>query len=153
MTVSLRSTIVLCLIAVSAVAATARAGSRPAVNVSRGQLALHGYDPVAYFTEGRPIEGTGSFEHRWNGAVWRFATAQNRDVFAKDPARYAPEFGGYCAWAVSRGYTARVDPSAWRIVDGRLYLNYSKRVQKLWEEDVPGNIAKGRRNWPGVLEK
>jgi hypothetical protein len=64
-----------------------------------------------------------------------------------------PEFGGYCAYAVSRGYTADIDPNAWRIIDGRLYLNYSKRVQKLWEEDVPGNIAKGRQNWPGVLAK
>ena len=79
--------------------------------------------------------------------------AANREQFAKDPARYAPEFGGYCAYAVSRGYTANIDPNAWRIVDGRLYLNYSKRVQKLWEEDVPGNIAKGRQNWPGVLAK
>lgn len=153
MTIHLRSTIVLCLIAFGAVATAARAGSEPAVNVSRGQLALHGHDAVAYFTDGRPARGTASFEHRWNGAVWRFATAANRDVFAKDPARYAPEFGGYCAYAVSRGYTADVDPNAWRIVDGRLFLNYSKRVQRLWEADIPGNIAKGRASWPGVLEK
>ena len=153
MTIHLRSTIVLCLIAFGAVATAVRAGSQPAVNVSRGQLALHGYDAVAYFTDGRPARGTAGFEHRWNGAVWRFATAANRDVFAKDPARYAPEFGGYCAYAVSRGYTADVDPSAWRIVDGRLYLNYSKRVQRLWEADIPGNIAKGRAKWPGVLQQ
>ena len=153
MTIRLRSTIVLCLIALGAVAAAALAGPQPPVNVSRGELALRGFDAVAYFTDSRPIEGSTAFEHRWNGAVWRFATAANRDAFAKDPGRYAPEFGGYCAWAVSRGYTADVDPNAWRIVDGRLYLNYSKRVQRTWEEDVTGNIAKGRRNWPGVLAK
>jgi hypothetical protein len=135
----------------AAVAATAAA--KPLVNVSRGELALRGHDAVAYWTEGRPALGTAHFEHRWNGAVWRFATAANRDAFAKDPARYAPEFGGYCAYAVSRGYTADADPSAWRIVDGRLYLNYSRRVQALWEQDIQGNIAKGRSNWPAVLDR
>jgi hypothetical protein len=153
MTTRLRSTIAFCLIAFGAVVAVALAGPHPTVNVSRGERALHGFDAVAYFTDNRPIEGSPAFEHRWNGAVWRFSTAANRDTFAKHPARYAPQFGGYCAWAVSRGYTADVDPNAWRIVDGRLYLNYSKRVQKQWEEDVAGNIEKGRRNWPGVLAK
>ena len=136
-----------------AAAAIAVAAAKPPVNVSRGQLALRGYDAVAYWTDGRPVPGTADFEHRWNGAVWRFGTAANRDAFAKDPGRYAPEFGGYCAYAVSRGYTADGDPTAWRIVDGRLYLNYSKRVQALWEEDIAGNITKGRSNWPAVLDK
>ena len=153
MTTYLRSTLALAITSVVAIAAVLSAGARPAVNVTRGQLALHGYDPVAYWTDGRPTRGVADFEHHWNGAVWRFATVANRETFAKDPARYAPEFGGYCAYAVSRGYTADIDPNAWRIVDGRLYLNYSKRVQALWEEDINGNIAKGRANWPGVLEK
>ena len=136
-----------------AAAAIATAAAKPPVNVSRGQIALRGHDAVAYWTEGRPVPGSAHFEHRWNGAVWRFATTANRDAFAKDPARYAPEFGGYCAYAVSRGYTAPIDPQAWKIVEGELYLNYSRRVQRLWEEDVPGNIAKGRQNWPAVLKK
>ena len=152
MTLSFRFTIALGLIAAGIVAGAAAYQKFP-VNVSRGDLALQGYDAVAYWTSGQPTKGSNSFEHRWKDAVWRFSTAANRDQFAKDPARYAPEFGGYCAYAVSRGYTADIDPNAWRIVDGRLYLNYSKRVQKLWEEDVPGNIAKGRQNWPGVLAK
>ena len=152
MTLSFRFTIALCLIAAGLVAG-AYAYQQSPVNVARGELALQGYDAVAYWTSRQPMKGSASFEHRWNGAVWRFSTAENRDQFVKEPARYAPEFGGYCAYAVSRGYTADVDPNAWRIVDGRLYLNYSKRVQKLWEEDVPGNIAKGRQNWPGVLAK
>lgn len=152
MTLSFRFTIALALIAAGLVAGAA-AYEKSQVNVSRGDLALQGYDAVAYWTSGQATLGNPSFEHRWNNAVWRFSTAANREQFAKDPARYAPEFGGYCAYAVSRGYTANIDPNAWRIVDGRLYLNYSKRVQKLWEEDVPGNIAKGRQNWPGVLAK
>jgi hypothetical protein len=152
MTLSPRLTIAVCVIA-AGIGAVAVATQQSPVNVSRGQLALQGYDAVAYWTSGQPTKGSISFEHRWNDAVWRFSTAANREQFAKDPTHYAPEFGGYCAYAVSRGYTADIDPNAWRIVDGRLYLNYSKRVQKLWEEDVPGNIAKGRKNWPGVLAK
>ena len=152
MTLRLRLTIAVCLI-VAGITAIATANSQSPVNVSRGQLALRGYDAVAYWTSGQPTQGSTSLEHRWKDAVWRFSTAANRDQFAKDPARYVPEFGGYCAYAVSRGYTADIDPNAWRIVDGRLYLNYSKRVQKLWEENVPGNIARGRQNWPGVLAK
>ena len=147
-----RWTVTFCVVGVVALVASVLAGSRPAVNTSRDQLALRGYDAVAYMAAGRPVRGATDFEYRWNGAVWRFSSAANRDVFARDPTRYAPEFGGYCAYAVSRAYTADGDPNAWRIVDGRLYLNYSKRVQALWQEDIPGNIAKGRRNWPGVLE-
>jgi hypothetical protein len=152
MTLSFRLTIALALIAAGLVAGAA-AYQKSQVNVSRGDHALQGYDAVEYWISGQATSGNPSFEHRWNNAVWRFSTAANRERFAKDPERYAPEFGGYCAYAVSRGYTANIDPNAWRIVDGRLYLNYSKRVQKLWEEDVPGNIAKGRQNWPGVLAK
>ena len=113
--------------------------------------AISGTDPVAYFTEGRPVEGSSDFKHDWNGATWRFASAENRDLFAASPEKYAPQYGGYCAWAVSQGYTASTDPEAWKIVDGKLYLNYSKSVQETWEQDVPGNIATGDRNWPNVL--
>ena len=84
------------------------------------------------------------------GAAWRFANAANRDAFAADPEAYAPQFGGYCAWAVSEGYTASTVPEAWRIVDGKLYLNYSRRIQSRWERDIPGNIARGTANWPDL---
>ena len=80
-------------------------------------------------------------------------SADHRDQFSKDPQRYAPQFGGYCAYAVSQGHTANGDPNVWRVVDGRLYLNYSTSVQKLWEQDVPRNITKGQQNWPSVLTK
>jgi hypothetical protein len=123
----------------------------PPVNVARGGLAVHGYDVVAYFTDGAAVKGRPEFEHRWDNAVWRFASAAHRDEFARHPQRYAPQFGGYCAWAVSRGYTADIDPESWRVVDGRLYLNYSTRAQRMWEADIRGNIRKGEANWPGVL--
>jgi YHS domain-containing protein len=116
-------------------------------------LAVSGYDPVAYFTAGKPVEGRGNHEYEWNGATWRFSSAENLSSFKSDPEAYAPQYGGYCAWAVSQGYTASSDPQAWRIVDGKLYLNYSKGVQKTWAQDVPGNIAKGDANWPKVLDK
>ena len=107
---------------------------------------------MAYFTDGKPVEGIDEFTLEWNGAKWRFASAANRDAFKAEPEKYAPQFGGYCAWAVSQGYTASADPEAWKIVEGKLYLNYDKSVQKTWEEDVPGNITKAEANWPKVLE-
>lgn len=114
-------------------------------------LAIRGTDPVAYFTQGGPVPGKAAFTYQWNNATWRFASAENRDLFAADPLKYAPQYGGFCAWAVSRGYTAPIDPNAWKIVDGKLYLNYSTGVQSQWEQDIPGNISRANANWPGVL--
>ena len=114
--------------------------------------AIQGYDPVAYFSDGKPTRGSRDIVHRWQGATWRFASESNRDAFAADPGRYAPQYGGYCAYAVANGYTAKIDPDAWRIVDGKLYLNYSKGIQRRWEEDIPGYIARADANWPGVVE-
>lgn len=118
-----------------------------------GSSAVRGYDVVAYFTQGKPIEGKSEFAHKWNNTTWRFASAKHRDLFAANPAKYAPQYGGFCAWAVSQGYTAPVDPAAWRIVDGKLYLNYSKSVQSQWAQDIPGHISKGNNNWPGIKQK
>ncbi len=116
-----------------------------------GSVAIEGTDTVAYFTEGKTVKGSSGFIHRWKGAAWQFKNAANRDAFAASPEKYAPQFGGYCAWAVSRGYTADIDPEAWKIYQGKLYLNYSKGVQTQWVEDIPGNIAKAESHWPGVL--
>ncbi|MEO8276875.1 MAG: YHS domain-containing (seleno)protein [Thermoanaerobaculia bacterium] len=116
-----------------------------------GGVAIDGYDPVAYFTDSKPVEGAKEFSFDWNGATWRFASAAHRDLFAMEPAKYAPQYGGYCAWAVSQGYTAGIDPEAWKIADGRLFLNYSLDIQKKWAADMPGNIAKGDANWPKLL--
>ena len=117
---------------------------------SEGGAALGGTDPVAYFTEGRPVAGSPAITHDWQGATWRFASEENRAAFAADPASYAPQYGGYCAWAVAEGYTASTTPDAWRIEGGKLYLNYSRRVQRQWERDIPGNIARANANWPGL---
>lgn len=118
-----------------------------------GSAAVRGYDVVAYFTQGKPVEGKSDYSHSWNNATWRFASAEHRDLFAANPEKYAPQYGGWCAWAVSQGYTASVDPAAWRIVDGKLYLNYSKSVQSQWAQDIPGHIEKGNTNWPGIKQK
>ena len=123
------------------------------VNVDASGVAVRGYDPVAYFTDGKAVPGQASLEFTWNGARWRFASAANREAFAKAPERYAPQFGGYCSWAVSRNYTATIDPQAFTIVDGRLYLNYSTDVQARWRTDRDANIAKGHQNWPGLVAK
>lgn len=114
-------------------------------------IAIDGSDPVAYFTEGRPVPGNAAHRLEWMGVTWLFASAANLETFAADPRAYAPQYGGYCAWAVSQGYTASSTPEAWKVVDGRLYLNYSRRIQRRWERDIPGNIAAANRNWPDVL--
>lgn len=116
-------------------------------------VAVGGYDPVAYFTDGKPVPGRVELTLEHEGAVWRFASEANREAFRLDPAKYAPQYGGYCAIAVASGYTAKGDPKAWTIVGEKLYLNYSKAVQKSWEQDIPGNIRKGDAQWPRVLEK
>jgi hypothetical protein len=115
--------------------------------------AVGGYDPVAYFSEGKAVQGNREIVFAWKGVSWRFVSEKNRDLFRQKPEAYAPQFGGYCAWAVSRGYTAKGDPRYWKVVDGKLYLNYDAGVQKDWEKDIAGNIAKGDKNWPAVLDK
>ena len=111
-----------------------------------------GYDVVAYQIEKRAIEGDAGITASHDGVIWRFANVANRDAFKADPDRYTPQYGGYCAWAVANGYTAHGDPEAWNVVDGRLYLNYSRSIRSRWERDVPGNITKANANWPRVLE-
>jgi len=133
-------------------AASPAVAKDPVYTGTFSSLAVSGYDPVAYFTDGKPVEGRDDHELEWNGATWRFSSAENLNSFKSGPEAYAPQYGGYCAWAVSQGYTASSDPQAWRIADGKLYLNYSKGVQKTWARDVPGNIAKADANWPKVLE-
>jgi len=115
--------------------------------------AIRGYDPVAYFTVGAPTRGSNQFSANWQGASYRFANAENLAMFEADPIAYAPQFGGYCAFAVSKGATAGTVPEAWTIVDGKLYLNYSLSVKQRWSKDVPGNIKAANSNWPAVLER
>lgn len=133
-------------------AAVGLSGKSPVepVNRDRNNVAVKGYDVIAYFEKGQPVKGSARFAHSWNGSVWQFESERTRNLFAANPAKYAPQFGGYCAWAVSNNYTADIDPEAWKIVDGKLYLNYSKSVQKKWEADLYKRIGDGDRNWPGL---
>ncbi len=121
------------------------------VNQSQG-AAIKGYDPVAYFTQSSAVKGDSAHSHVWNDAKWLFATAANRDAFAANPEKFAPQFGGYCSYAMSRNYIADITPTAWKIVEGKLYLNNSKPVHLWWQADISGNIVKANANWPDQRE-
>jgi len=123
------------------------------VNATTDGVAIKGYDPVAYFTQSKPVQGSAEFEYLWNGAKWRFASQEDRDLFKSDPEKYAPKYGGYCAYAVSQGKTADIEPDAWTVLEGKLYLNLNKDVQRLWEKDMRGYIKKADENWPRMLGK
>ncbi|MEO0948422.1 MAG: YHS domain-containing (seleno)protein, partial [Cyanobacteria bacterium J06641_5] len=114
-------------------------------------IAIRGYDTVSYFTEGQPVEGSSEFTYFWRGAAWRFSSAENLALFASNPESYAPQYGGYCAQALSDGALASTIPEAWKIVNGKLYLNYSSQAQQEWESDIPGKIARADGFWPNVL--
>ena len=129
----------------------AQAGEAPVYSDWLGR-AIRGYDPVAYFREGRAREGASDVEAEWNGATWRFVSEENRAAFLADPEAYAPQYGGWCAYAVSQGRTASVEPDQWAIVDGKLYLNYNAEIKATWDRDRAGYIAKADANWPEVLE-
>jgi YHS domain-containing protein len=131
----------------------AAAQAKDPVNETFLGVAIDGADPVAYFDEDRHVEGRSEFEVEWQGATWRFASADRRDRFEAEPEKYAPQFGGYCAWAVSQGYTAPIDPEAFTIVDGKLYLNYDEDIQAKWQTDRAALIAAAQKNWPAVLTK
>ena len=114
-------------------------------------VAVGGYDPVAYFKVGKPVRGKKDITYKYKGATWRFSSAANLNAFKANPNKYAPKYGGYCAWAVSQGYTAKGDPNAWSIYKGKLYLNYNKSVRATWSKNKAGNVKKGNANWPSVL--
>jgi len=116
-------------------------------------LKLKGYDPVAYFTAGKPAKGDAKFEHKFMGATYRFSSQANLELFKKTPEKYVPQYGSYCAYAVSQGYTAPVAPEAFDIVNGKLYLNYNKSVQKKWRENRDNYIAAADKNWPAIKAK
>jgi YHS domain-containing protein len=143
-----RRSLILTMMATAGLAARPRA---EAINL-QGGAAIQGFDPVAYFTRSAPTRGNPAITASWRGAEWRFASEANRAAFLAEPERYAPAFGGFCAYAVSEGYTASIDPRAWRIEGGRLYLNYSARIQRSWEQDIPGRIARADANWPRLSQ-
>lgn len=151
MNLTRRSLLSLAIAAPAAAALAPRAmAATPQIYAENG-IAVDGSDVVAYFTEGAPVAGDEGITFDYMGATWRFSSEENRDLFAANPEAYAPQYGGYCAYAVSQGYTASTVPEAWSIVDDKLYLNYSTGVRRRWSRDIPGNIAAANANWPSVL--
>jgi YHS domain-containing protein len=117
-------------------------GESPAVDV-----AIKGYDTVAYFKVGKALKGNEAIPFQWHGMTWYFSSKENRDLFAASPVNYAPQYDGYCAWAMSEGRKAQTDPEVWKIVSGKLYLNCSRSAYEKWSRDIPGNIKKADMNW------
>lgn len=119
------------------------------------EYAADGYDVVAYFdldADAAPVAGNDAFVTDYKGVKWRFASQENLDAFEADPSRYAPAYGGYCAWATARGYLAKGDPAAWSVHNGTLYLNFNNRIRRDWLSDVDNEISRGDANWPDVLD-
>ncbi len=137
-------------LALTPVLASPALAAKPEVYAENG-IAIDGTDAVAYFTQGEPVTGSAAHSIMWKGAEWRFSSAENLALFEANPDAYAPQYGGYCAWAVSEGSIASTVPEAWAIENGKLYLNFSRRIQRRWNRDIPGNIARGDANWPDVL--
>jgi YHS domain-containing protein len=123
------------------------------VNTSADGLALRGFDAVAYLTAEAAVKGDPRYEFAWNGAKWYFSSEENMNKFKADPVAYAPQYGGYCSFAVSKGYTADGDPEAWKVVDGKLYLNYNQDVKKMWEAEQEQRIRDADMNWAGFKTK
>lgn len=117
---------------------------------SPGGIALRGYDPVSYFTEGKPARGDSSISIMHEGVTWRFASVRNKESFQANPAAYMPQYGGYCAFGMSRGYKAPTEADAWTLVDGKLYFNYNTKVRESWNKDQKTYIDKADQNWPAV---
>jgi hypothetical protein len=128
-------------------------GNRTGINTNTNGIAIKGYDPVAYHTLGRPILGSPTINYQWMNATWQFSTTQHRDLFAENPERYAPQFGGYCSWAVSRGSLADIDPNAWHIENGLLYLNLNPRINRSFIANVQDNIRRAETNWPALRNR
>ncbi len=151
MTITRRHLLGLALTAPALGLLSTRAMAQEAQIYAEDGIAIDGSDAVAYFDGNGPVAGDPAITFDYMGATWRFSSEANRDAFAADPAAYAPQYGGYCAYAVSQGYTASTVPEAWSIVEGKLYLNFSTGVRRRWERDIPGHIAAANANWPSVL--
>lgn len=116
-------------------------------------IAIRGYDPVAYFRQSKPVQGKESISYEWNGAKWLFSSDENKEDFKANPEKFAPQFGGYCAYGLSENHKSPTEPDAFTIVDDKLYLNYSLKVKELWKKDIPGRIKKANELWPVLKSK
>lgn len=145
----LRVTNLATVLALVASAASALAGDF----YEKEGAAIRGYDPVAYFTDKKPVKGSPAYKAEYGKSVFHFVSQSNRDTFAANPAKYAPQYGGFCAFGTAGGYKAAIDPAAFTIVNDKLYLNYNKDVQRQWSADIPGFVAKADKNWPVVQKQ
>lgn len=127
--------------------------STASINVDKSGLAIRGYDPVAYFTAGKPTKGDAKISAKHDGATYHFASAANRDAFLKEPAKFAPQYGGFCAMGAALDKKFDGDPNLWKIVDGKLYLNVAEAPQKRWLSDIPGHLKQANQNWPKIKDK
>ena len=132
---------------------SAQTQTKMLLNVDKSGLAIQGYDPVAFFTDHAPMKGMAEFTSSADGATYQFASKEHKELFDKDPMKYEPAFGGYCAYGVSRNKLKAVDVEAYQIVDGKLILQYSKSIRDNFNQDQQGNLGKANQNWPGLVEK
>lgn len=123
------------------------------LNVDSNGVAIQGYDPVAFFTDNRPVKGNAQFQSEYHGSKYYFASAEHKTAFDKEPTKFEPQFGGFCAYGASRGNKAPVKIEAWQIVDGRLLMQYDLDIKNSFNKDQQGNLRKADQNWPGLVEK
>jgi YHS domain-containing protein len=140
-------------VVIAALALPVFAQAKTLLNLDASGIAIQGCDPVAFFTDGRPVKGDVKFVSKRDGAIYLFASKEHKDLFNANPAKYEPVFGGYCAYGVSRDRLVEIDVDAFQIVDGKLLLQYSKGVRDDFNQDTQGNLARANANWPGLIEK
>jgi YHS domain-containing protein len=142
------------LVALMVVAAVSTiAAAKDLQNLNSNGVAIQGYDPVAFFADNRPVKGNPQFQSDYHGAKYYFTSAEHKAAFDEKPAKYEPQFGGYCAYGASRGHKAPVKIEAWQIVDGRLLMQYDLDVKNDFNKDQQGNLRKADQNWPGLIDK
>jgi YHS domain-containing protein len=141
------------LLLVIGIALPVSAQTKTLQNLDKTGLAIQGYDPVAFFTDGKPVKGKPEFATNHKGAAYRFASQEHKELFIKNPEKYEPQFGGYCAYGVSKNGLYNIDPDAFQITDGKLLLQYSKDARDNFNKDAKGNLTKANTNWPGLVEK
>lgn len=129
------------------------ASAKELLNLDRQGVAIQGYDPVAFFTDGKPTKGNPQIQSDYKGAKYYFVSAEHKAAFDKDPAKYEPQFGGYCAYGVSHGSRAPIKIEAWQIVNGRLLMQYDLGVKDEFNKDQQGTLKKADQNWPGLVDK
>jgi YHS domain-containing protein len=122
-------------------------------DVTHSTPGISGYDPVAYFTTGKPTRGSGYHVAEYQGVTYAFASTEHKSMFEANPEKYVPAYGGYCAYGVAVGKKFVSDPEAWKIVQGRLYLNLDRDIQSKWVKDIPGYIKKSEANWEKIKDK